>query len=227
MANIAAVMREVRRVLRDDGTCWLNLGDVANASGTGRNFKRAHPEPVAVYAIERNRPTRSLMGQPWRVAAGSLRVILRSAIVWHKPNPMLAIGNDRPTNAYEMVPWQAGRYFYDAEAVGNEVLRIPLDCQKLASMVASRVWREEGGHDSGLQSFRESLNGEHHRSTPATSGASRRRAALNFATDGFPGGHPGGQASGASALTAEAPWVSQVQQGDRAVGCEKNESSTA
>ena len=66
-------------------------------------------------------PAKNLMGQPWR-AAFALQDdgwILRSAIVWHKPNPMPESVSDRPTNAYEMVFLFAKqpRYFYDAEAV--------------------------------------------------------------------------------------------------------------
>ena len=61
------------------------------------------------------------MGQPWRVAFALQDDgwILRSAIVWHKPNPMPESVRDRPTNAYEMIFLLAkqGRYFYDAEAI--------------------------------------------------------------------------------------------------------------
>ena len=61
------------------------------------------------------------MGQPWRVAFALQDDgwLLRSAIVWHKPNPMPESVRDRPTNAYEMVFLLAkqGRYFYDAEAI--------------------------------------------------------------------------------------------------------------
>ena len=61
------------------------------------------------------------MGQPWRVAFALQDDgwLLRSAIVWHKPNPMPESVRDRPTNAYEMMFLlsKQGRYFYDAEAI--------------------------------------------------------------------------------------------------------------
>ena len=67
------------------------------------------------------------MGQPWRVAFALQDDgwILRSAIVWHKPNPMPESVRDRPTNAYEMVFLLAkqGRYFYDAESIREGLKR--------------------------------------------------------------------------------------------------------
>lgn len=96
VARLVDVFREVRRVLRDDGTLWLNLGD---SYGAGKQ----------------------LQGIPWRVAF-ALQAdgwTLRSAIVWAKPNPMPESVTDRPTSAYEMVflMSKAERYFYDAAAI--------------------------------------------------------------------------------------------------------------
>ena len=102
--NIVAVGREIWRVLRDDGIFWLNCGDAYNSGGV---IPGLH--------------TKDMMGQPWRVAFALQDDgwLLRSAIVWHKPNPMPESVRDRPTNAYEMIFLLAkqGRYFYDAEAV--------------------------------------------------------------------------------------------------------------
>ena len=118
--NIVAVMREVRRVLRDDGTCWLNLGD-AYTSEQGGSFTRHATEkgqwrpngPKHGIKMPWNRrqnegrtwAAQELMGQPWRVAFALQDDgwLLRSAIVWHKPNPMPESVRDRPTNAYEMI----------------------------------------------------------------------------------------------------------------------------
>ena len=119
--NVVEVMREVRRVLRDDGTVWLNLGDAYSGGGRGTNTNGMHgllPEKGS--GLE----PKNLMGQPWRVAFALQDDgwILRSAIVWHKPNPMPESVTDRPTSAYEMVFLlsKQGRYFYDAEAVREE-----------------------------------------------------------------------------------------------------------
>ena len=80
----------------------------------------------------RNLPPKTLVGQPWRVAFALQDDgwILRSAIVWHKPNPMPESTTDRPTSSYEMVFLlsKQGKYFYDAEAVRE--LSDRLDCGK-------------------------------------------------------------------------------------------------
>ena len=122
--NIVAVMREVRRVLRDDGTVWLNLGDsYSSSNGQGRGTQSV--EGGVMHKEERQSvagiPPKNLMGQPWR-AAFALQDdgwILRSAICWHKPNPMPESTRDRPTSAYEMIFLlsKQKRYFYDREAV--------------------------------------------------------------------------------------------------------------
>ena len=138
VANIVAVMREVRRVLRDDGTCWLNLGDAYTGGGRGSHDRgdamqgsnpgsKVEPLPMWSHGL----PAKNLMGQPWRVAFALQDDgwILRSAVVWHKPNPMPESVTDRPTNAYEMVFLlsKQGRYFYDAEAM-REPLQTAVTC---------------------------------------------------------------------------------------------------
>ena len=126
--NIVAVMREVRRVLRDDGTVWLNLGDSYSGGGRKTSTLDDLDGTIRVRNSDHQRPTypmgldaKNLIGQPWRVAFALQDDgwILRSAIVWHKPNPMPESVTDRPTSAYEMVFLlsKEGRYFYDAEAV--------------------------------------------------------------------------------------------------------------
>ena len=119
--HIVEVMREVKRVLRDDGTCWLNLGDAYAGSwgnyGARKGGQRVRTSATfdrPAYDIHTAKPPgatmpdlapKNLMGQPWRVVFGLQDDgwILRSAIVWHKPNPMPESARDRPTNAYEMV----------------------------------------------------------------------------------------------------------------------------
>ena len=130
VANVVAVMREVRRVLRDDGTCWLNLGDAyCNTNPRGHYGDQgdlstgSHGENIKRNLTGLPGP-KNLMGQPWRVAFALQDDgwILRSAIVWHKPNPMPESVTDRPTNAYEMLFLLAkqGRYFYDMESVRED-----------------------------------------------------------------------------------------------------------
>lgn len=137
VTEMVAVFREVRRVLRDDGTVWLNLGDSYAAGKTGRTDQdhnsrnmdgrnRANASLTGVPSGCERRPPpgykpKDLLGMPWRVAL-ALQADgwwLRSAIVWHKPNPMPESVRDRPTSAYEMVFMLAKqeRYYYDADAV--------------------------------------------------------------------------------------------------------------
>jgi DNA modification methylase len=124
VASMVAVFREVRRVLRDDGTLWLNLGDTyaANAANQAPQTKRH----VGSGFCGPNRgqqgiAAKNLIGIPWRVAF-ALQAdgwYLRSDIIWHKPNPMPESVTDRPTKAHEylFLLAKSERYFYDAEAI--------------------------------------------------------------------------------------------------------------
>jgi DNA modification methylase len=122
---LVQVFREVRRVLRDDGTVWLNLGDSYNGSGgAGGDYgpgglKEGQPRYPG-RRIDILKP-KDLIGIPWRVAF-ALQADgwwLRSDIIWAKPNPMPESVTDRPTKAHEYLFLLAKRerYFYDAEAI--------------------------------------------------------------------------------------------------------------
>lgn len=128
VAQLVAVFQEVRRVLRDDGTLWLNLGDsYANdtkwggASG-GKHAAALHGN-TGIGRTKRHTGAKAkdLLMIPARVAL-ALQADgwwLRSAIVWHKPNVMPESVKDRPTSSYEMVYLfaKAEQYFYDADAI--------------------------------------------------------------------------------------------------------------
>ena len=128
VANLVAVFREVWRVLRDDGTLWLNLGDsYANLRGgkepglyeDKRNDAATWQARVSI--LPPGLKPKDLVGIPWRVAF-ALQAdgwYLRSDIIWSKPNPMPESVTDRPTKAHEYVflLTKAARYYYDAEAV--------------------------------------------------------------------------------------------------------------
>ena len=123
LEHLVAVFREVRRVLRKDGTVWLNYGDAYAGGGRGKgsgkqttnegsNLPPFHPEGFK---------PKDLLMMPARVAM-ALQADgwwLRSEIVWHKPNPMPESVTDRPTNSHEklFLLSKSARYFYDAEAV--------------------------------------------------------------------------------------------------------------
>ncbi len=140
VAHMVEVFREVRRVLRDDGTVWLNLGD--SYASTGRSPQNASPKGTdgqskeapgrdVLWGNDRHgnfswtlpgglKP-KDLCGIPWRVAF-ALQADgwwLRSDIVWSKPNPMPESVTDRPTGAHEYVFLLSKKatYYYDAEAI--------------------------------------------------------------------------------------------------------------
>ena len=101
VARLVEVFREVRRVLRDDGTLWLNLGDSYGSR-------------------------KQLIGIPWRVAF-ALQAdgwYLRQDIIWHKPNPMPESVRDRCTKAHEYVFLlsKGPRYYFDVEAIKERAL---------------------------------------------------------------------------------------------------------
>jgi len=129
VAGMVAVFREVRRVLRDDGTLWLNLGDsyAANRSYQVHNTKGAagHTYGEGSKVPDGLKP-KDLVGIPWRVAF-ALQAdgwYLRSDIIWSKPNPMPESVTDRPTKAHEYVFLLAKseRYFFDAEAISEAAI---------------------------------------------------------------------------------------------------------
>jgi DNA modification methylase len=145
VAHLVEVFRAVRRVLRDDGTCWVNVGDCYASSAAG-NSDATFSEKQASNRGNGTRRERStmapglkpkdLVGIPWRVAF-ALQADgwwLRSEIIWHKPNPMPESVTDRPTKAHEQLFLLAKseRYFYDAEAIrepdaGQDHARAVLD----------------------------------------------------------------------------------------------------
>jgi DNA modification methylase len=166
IARMVDVFREVRRVLRDDGTCWLNIGDCyAGGSSGDRNPGTVKQgagfiEKNAGRAAVKGHKPKDLLGIPWMLAF-ALRAdgwYLRSAIVWHKPNPMPESVRDRPTSAYEMVFLLTKRaaYYYDAEAIAEDALTegddraVRTDTRKLADpMCADGGSRARTGKPTG------------------------------------------------------------------------------
>lgn len=131
VATMVEVFREVRRVLRGDGTVFLNLGDSYAVQGgkgaQGKTSQRQGQKNAITQTHLKNRTPplglkpKDLIGIPWMVAF-ALRADgwwLRSDVIWAKPNPMPESVTDRPTSAHEHVflLTKNARYFYDAEAV--------------------------------------------------------------------------------------------------------------
>jgi DNA modification methylase len=143
VANLVAVFQEVRRVLRPDGTVWLNLGDsFASGKGTcynpggGKHSLGQERKAAGAHPLDRGNIStltaiglkpKDLVGIPWRVAF-ALQADgwwLRSDIIWQKPNPMPESVTDRPTKAHEYVFLlsKSARYYYDHEAVKEAAVK--------------------------------------------------------------------------------------------------------
>lgn len=130
VAEMVSLFSEVRRVLRDDGTLWLNLGDsyaanrscqVARTKGGPKHGPAQAASGRGQRATDYGLKPKDLIGIPWRVAF-ALQAdgwYLRQDIIWHKPNPMPESVRDRCTKAHEYIFMfsKSPRYFYDHEAI--------------------------------------------------------------------------------------------------------------
>jgi len=131
--KMVTLFREIRRVLRKDGTLWLNLGDSYNA---GRNGGHSGGQKQA--SLDRHKgidksganvdglKPKDLVGIPWRVAF-ALQAdgwYLRQDIIWHKPNPMPESVTDRCTKSHEYIFLlsKSAKYFYDADAIKEKAV---------------------------------------------------------------------------------------------------------
>ncbi len=137
--HIVQIFREVKRVLRKDGTVWLNMGDSYASVGSGsgqNNSEKSDGNPCdsfrdAKYLNQQNPKTavsglkpKDLCGIPWRVAL-ALQADgwwLRQDIIWSKPNPMPESVTDRCTKSHEylFLLTKSGKYFFDAEAIRED-----------------------------------------------------------------------------------------------------------
>lgn len=122
--NIVLVFREIKRVLRDDGTLWLNIGDSYTSGGrTWRDTDKKNPARAMSYrppTPEGLKP-KDLIGLPWRIAFAlqSDGWYLRSDIIWYKPNCQPESVKDRPTQSHEYIflLTKADNYYYDIESI--------------------------------------------------------------------------------------------------------------
>ena len=196
--HLVEIMREVRRVLRDDGTLWLNLGDSyagsmkgigADGSYYGGEKQRTNAGSVGITPYKPdwscvNLKPKDLVGIPWRVAF-ALQADgwwLRSDIIWSKPNPMPESVRDRPTKAHEYVFLlsKSKRYYYDADAVREPIAA--------STANDTRLWKEgyttdrpERGYPGGASHGSGMLQ-------PSPTGRNRRTV-WTIATKPFSGAH--------------------------------------
>ena len=219
LGNLVLVFREVRRVLRDDGTLWLNYGD-AYSGGWRTAYPPddldGHPRPGREHKNRSVWPMglkpKDLMMMPARVAM-ALQADgwwIRSEIIWHKPNPMPESCTDRPTSSHEKVflLTKKPRYFYDADAVR----------QPATGGTHSRGTNHRYERDKGDKSPSRPFSG------PSEKPGANLRNVWKIPTHSFPGAHfatfppalakrcilAGTSAAGVCAGCG-APWVRQVE----------------
>ena len=125
--DLSRVFAELHRVLKPDGTLWLNIGDTFT-SGNRRYRATDRKNPARAMQIRPDTPDglkrKDLIGVPWRLA---LRLqsdgwYLRTDVIWHKPNAMPESVKDRPTRSHEYVFLlsKSEKYYYDWRAVAEE-----------------------------------------------------------------------------------------------------------
>ena len=130
--NMVSIFNQVHRVLKDEGTVWLNLGDsyYNYRPGAGQTLSKQTiansdqdlPKECARRGNKiKGLKEKSLVGIPWRVALALQEEgwILRQDIIWHKPNPMPESVKDRCTKAHEYIflLTKNKKYYYDNEAI--------------------------------------------------------------------------------------------------------------
>ena len=176
VAKLVEVFREVRRVLRDDGTLWLNLGDSYASVHTGGHKSAKSTVGANKVGIQEIRQTKAkpnsyglkekdIIGIPWRVAF-ALQAdgwYLRQDIIWHKPNPMPESVTDRCTKAHEYIFLlsKSARYFFDADAIKEP--NSPTS-QMGGRFTGNKKSEQTGNGHSGLKVQDNTWNGRNRRS---------------------------------------------------------------
>ncbi len=162
VSRLVNVFREVRRVLKDDGTLWINIGDSFAGSGVGGGGNRKgneHGQHDAMTKTGRGKTPdckpKDLIGIPWMLAF-ALRAdgwYLRSEIIWHKTAPMPESVTDRPTKAHEQIFLlsKSPTYFYDYEAIkepASEANAFNGSRGKITPKTGANGDRNDGGNGS-------------------------------------------------------------------------------
>jgi DNA modification methylase len=193
VAEMVEVFREARRVLRDDGTLWLNLGDsYATQGGSGqqgqtgqRATRRFTAEIASAKGVPDGLKPKDLIGIPWR-AALALQAdgwYLRQDIIWHKPNPMPESVTDRCTKAHEYIFLlsKSERYYFDGDAIKEPLVRPEEGKRKTPAVFGGRDKFTEAKKQSRLHSGNEYVG--------TSDGKRNRRSVWTVSTKPFKGAH--------------------------------------
>lgn len=204
VAKLVDVFREVKRVLRDDGTLWLNLGDSYSGSWSGSsirveggNQRQGGPGFQKLsdgrYAARGGKTfglkPKDLLGIPWRVAF-ALQAdgwYLRQDIIWHKPNPMPESVKDRCTKAHEYVFLlsKSAKYFYDAAQIMEPAIYGEQHAKKTTS------WGTNRKHPNKSNTENYAFAGDNHTTSKMIDGSHgrNRRSVWTVSTKPFSGAH--------------------------------------
>jgi DNA modification methylase len=189
---MVGAFRQVRRVLRDDGTLWLNLGDsYATNPGNGRGGEGAGLSKQGGIPHRSGRdksavlPSGNLIGIPWRVAL-ALQAdgwILRQDICWAKPAPMPESVRNRCTKSHEYVflLCKRGGYYYDSEAIKEPIAE--------STLSNPRIVNGEARSNRPGWSGNPNVHGEIGHPLPTSLDGRNRRSVWTVAAEPFPGAH--------------------------------------
>jgi len=202
--KMVEVFREVRRVLRDDGTLWLNLGDSYNGSSgsggkTAKQVTNAGSFHDAGVRMAPGLKPKDLVGIPWRVAF-ALQADgwwLRSDIIWAKPAPMPEPVTDRPTRSHEYIflLTKSQRYFYDHVAIQEESvtqdLRRPYGSEGAWQLDGRPQEQRHGGElrKFGGNKYPGNVRRTYSGNAYTPTGKRNKRDVWTVATQPFPGAH--------------------------------------
>lgn len=206
VSRMVDVLREVRRVLRDDGTLWLNLGDTYS-SGTGwtddddKRLRERFGKETGEHKPGRGQnipsrsgclPPKNLVGIPWRVALALQEDgwYLRQDIIWHKPNPMPESVTDRCTKAHEYIFLMAKseRYYYDQGAVKEGCASGPSDIKKMVEK-KNRIDAKHFHQDPGAMAAANPRTNVGNKRAVGSPDGRNRRSVWTVATHSFAGAH--------------------------------------
>lgn len=203
--KMVQVFREVSRVLKSDGTLWLNLGDNYISRGgagfQGKNGARSERHHTQMNLLKNTvdksglKP-KDMAGGPWRVALALQQDgwYLRQDIIWHKPNPMPESVNDRCTKAHEYIFLlsKSEKYFYDAEAIKEEVTgnSHPRGTGVHAKVKTPAGWETgAGNHNSLIGRHKPKQNESFSRSVVGLVEKRNKRSVWTVPTEAMPDAH--------------------------------------
>lgn len=198
VGKLVEVFREVRRVLRDDGTIWLNLGDSYSGGGgfspnspsnQAGSKQTSHKGSIrGAIGVPNGLKPKDLIGIPWRVAFALQQDgwYLRQDIIWHKPNPMPESVTDRCTKAHEYIFLlsKSPSYYFDHMAIAEPAIYAEQHAKKTTSWGHKK---EKAGVKGNIEQYRQV--GIENNKTCLDGGMKNKRSVWTVTTKPFSGAH--------------------------------------